>query len=799
MVREWWPGGRLGLPGFLLGSSCVTKEELGVVPKKGHDSSSSALSTAFSSGLLPALGSNVSFSSRNLVKKRYIISPYDPRYRWWQLCLIVLVLYSAWASPFEFGFAQNPGRALRATDYSVDIFFAIDIIMTFFVAYVDPRSFLMVEDLKKIALRYLATWLILDITSTVPLGGVAYIFTRKYGTGITYSLLNMLRLWRLRRVSALFARIEKDVHFSYFWTRCVKLFLVTLFVCHCAACCYYLLAARKPLSEESDTWLGQQLPDFRDESLWICYVTSIYWTITTLTTVGYGDLHPVNKGEMIYDICFMLFNLALTAYIIGNMTNLITHITSRTQKYRDSVQAVMDFGYRNHLPRYLQEQMIAHTRLKFKAEGLQQQETLETLPKAIRASLAQHLFLSTMENVYLFRGTSSNLLTQLVAEMKVEYFAPKEDIVLFNDSPSELYILVTGSAEVLQKGSPDQILTTLHSRDVIGEIAFLCYMPQPFTVRSRKLSQLLRLERSVFINIVQSHPQDGQRIVDNLFQHLRESGDPRFGELTSEIESLLAEGGVDLSLSVCFAAAQGNIELMKQVIASSKGYQECVQLLLNSGADVNAADVDGRVPLIEALIARDMVIANLLWQKGGHLKTEKIGKFLGQAVQDENKELLVDYVLYGADINEGDEEGVTALHIAVVDGHSDIAKFLLSKGANPQKVDKWGLSPIDLARKNEDQELLSLLEGTSMATVASPLQDGLPYISRESSVPDSALQRRDNLPLFKSEGKWQKKFRKAAKGSAWNYHTNEQANITRTVARIPLPQSAHAITIQNIA
>jgi len=79
------------------------------------------------------------------------------------------------------------------------------------------------------------------------------------------------------------------------------------------------------------------------------------------------------------------------------------------------VQAVMDFGYRNHLPRYLQEQMIAHTRLKFKAEGLQQQETLETLPKAIRASLAQHLFLSTMENVYLFRGTSSNLLTQLVS------------------------------------------------------------------------------------------------------------------------------------------------------------------------------------------------------------------------------------------------------------------------------------------------------------------------------------------------------------------------------------------------
>lgn len=79
------------------------------------------------------------------------------------------------------------------------------------------------------------------------------------------------------------------------------------------------------------------------------------------------------------------------------------------------MQAVTDFGNRNHLPRYLQEQMIAHTRLKFKTESLQQQETLETLPKAIRASVAQQLFLSTMEKVYLFQGTSSNLLTQLVS------------------------------------------------------------------------------------------------------------------------------------------------------------------------------------------------------------------------------------------------------------------------------------------------------------------------------------------------------------------------------------------------
>lgn len=108
---------------------------------------------------------------------------------------------------------------------------------------------------------------------------------------------------------------------------------VTVFVCHCAACSYYLLAARYPKSKEANTWLGSVLPNFEDESLWTRYVVSMYWSIVTLTTVGYGDIHPVNRGEMIYDIFYMLLNLALTAYIIGNMTNLITRLTARTRQY----------------------------------------------------------------------------------------------------------------------------------------------------------------------------------------------------------------------------------------------------------------------------------------------------------------------------------------------------------------------------------------------------------------------------------------------------------------------------------
>lgn len=79
-----------------------------------------------------------------------------------------------------------------------------------------------------------------------------------------------------------------------------------------------------------DTWIGAQVPDFEHENIWMGYTYSMYWSIVTLTTVGYGDLHAENTGEKVFNIFYMLFNIGLTAYLIGNMTNLIVHSAVRT-------------------------------------------------------------------------------------------------------------------------------------------------------------------------------------------------------------------------------------------------------------------------------------------------------------------------------------------------------------------------------------------------------------------------------------------------------------------------------------
>ncbi|KAJ6840306.1 potassium channel AKT1-like [Iris pallida] len=398
---------------------------------------------SLSSGMLPSLGAR---SHRSVKLRPCIISPYDKRYRAWETFLIVLVAYTAWVSPFELGFINKPRGVLAIADNIVNGFFFIDICLTFHVAYLDRATYLLVDDRLLISSKYVRSWFGLDLLSCIPNELARKILPRP--THI-YAFFNMLRLWRLRRVSALFARLEKDRNYNYFLVRCVKLICVTLFAVHCAGCFYYLLAAR--YKDPSMTWIGASMPDFHEKSLWIRYITSMYWSITTLTTVGYGDLHPMNTGEMIFDIIYMLFNLGLTSYLIGNMTNLVVHGTSRTRKFRDTIQAASGFAQRNQLPVRLQDQMLAHLCLKFRtdSEGLQQQETLDALPKAIRSSISHYLFYNLVQKVYLFRGVSDDLVFQLVSEMKAEYFPPREDVILQNEAPTDFYILVTGSVDLI--------------------------------------------------------------------------------------------------------------------------------------------------------------------------------------------------------------------------------------------------------------------------------------------------------------------------------------------------------------
>ncbi|VFQ78742.1 unnamed protein product [Cuscuta campestris] len=704
-------------------SICGAAEEM---EQLSIDGSQFSLTT----GILPSLGAP---SGRRLQLRRFIVSPYDRRYRIWEAFLVILVIYTAWASPFEFGFLRKPGGPLSILDNIVNGFFAIDIVLTFFVAYLDRATYLLVDDRKRIAWKYASTWLAFDVISTIPSEVARKIMPKP----LSYGLFNMLRLWRLRRVGAWFARLEKDRHVNYFWVRCAKLICVTLFAVHCAGCFFYLLAA--DYRDPKTTWIGASMEDFHHKSLWVRYVTSVYWSITTLTSVGYGDLHAVNTREMIFDIAYMLFNLGLTSYLIGNMTNLVVHGTSKTRRFRDTIQAATSFAQRNHLPVRLQEQMLAHLCLKFRtdSEGIQQQETLDSLPKAIRSSISHFLFYSMVDKAYLFRGVSNDLVFQLVSEMKPEFFPPKEDVILQNEAPTDFYILVTGAVDLLVlKNGTEQVVGEAKAGDLCGEIGVLCYRPQTFTVRTKRLSQLLRLNRTTFLNIIQANVGDGTIIMNNLLQHLKEMNDPIMEGILIETENMLARGRMELPLTLCFATLRGDDLLLNHLlkrgldpnesdnngrtalhIAASKGQESCVVLLLDFGANPNLKDFGGSVPLWEAILGKHEPVIRLLLDNGAKISSGDVGQYACLAAEQNNLELLKEIDRCGGDVTLPRTNGptTTALHVAVCEGNVEVVRYLLDRGADARKPDEYGWTPQDLAEQQGHEDIIALFESRDEA------------------------------------------------------------------------------------
>ncbi|TKY58162.1 Potassium channel AKT1 [Spatholobus suberectus] len=734
--------------------------------ERGEDGSQYSLAGI----LLPSLGATAAHNGSCRPKlRRYIISPYNRRYKLWSKFLIILVFYTAWICPFEFGFLDNSKGALAITDNVVNGFFAIDIVLTFFVAYLDKSTYLLIDDHKLIALRYAKSWLILDVLATIPYEVVHSILPPSLQI---YSYLNILRLWRLHRVGAMFARLEKDKNYNYFWVRCCKLTFVTLFSIHAAACFFYFLAAR---DNPKSTWLGL-VPDAIDQNLWGKYIVTLYWSIVTLASVGYGDLHPVNTKEMVFDILYILFNLGLTSYLIGNMTNLVVHWTERTKRYRDTVQSASNFAKRNHLPTRLQEQIFAHLLMKYRTnlEGLQHQEIIDSLPKAIHSSISHYLFFSLIDKAYLFHGVSSDLRFQLVTEMKAEYFAPKEDVILQNEAPTDFYIFITGAADlIIHKNGIEQVVGEAKSGDVVGEIGVLCYRPQLFTIRTKRLSQILRLNRTIFLNLAHSNVGDGTMIMNNFLQHLHESSDPLMKEILAETEAMLARGKMDLPISLMFATSRGDDILLYRLLkkgsdpneldkngrtalhmAASKGSDHCVVLLLEHGANPNIRDLDGNVPLWEAIKGGHESVMKLLIDNGADISCVDVGSFACIAIEQNNLKLLKDIVQCGGDVTQSTSNGTTSLHAAVCEGNVEIVKFLLDQGADIDKLDGNGLTPRSLADQQCHQEILDIFQKVGLNTTkhVSPRsfvgkcqsEPTIPAIPQGSKPPNQELAWFDN-------------------------------------------------------
>ena len=62
------------------------------------------------------------------------------------------------------------------------------------------------------------------------------------------------------------------------------------------------------------------------------YSIALYFTIQTITTVGYGDISLVNNFERIFSFTMMIAGVILFSAVNGSLIAILTSIDENTEK-----------------------------------------------------------------------------------------------------------------------------------------------------------------------------------------------------------------------------------------------------------------------------------------------------------------------------------------------------------------------------------------------------------------------------------------------------------------------------------
>ena len=65
------------------------------------------------------------------------------------------------------------------------------------------------------------------------------------------------------------------------------------------------------------------------------------------------------------------------------------------------------------------------------------------------------------------------------------------------------------------------------------------------------------------------------------------------------------------------------------------------------------------------------------------------------------------------DINEGDYDSRTPLHIAVEEQNLESIQILINNNADPYTKDRWGISPMEKATELNNEKIIKILKKTT--------------------------------------------------------------------------------------
>lgn len=415
----------------------------------------------------------------------------------WKAIIFLAISFMAIETTFYFALSFHKITKFEViSDLAISILFAIDLIWTLKIKNrndkVKPAIFLE-EEPQKINL-------IIDVLSCIPVDLIIVTFA----IPILHPLGHLFRLFKLVKIIKIYNLIPIFSGLS-FRARITLIMLWSLVAIHWIACGWMMVH-----------------PMHGDDMLTI-YNKAAYWAVTTLTTIGYGDITPNSNLSRLYTMIIMILGVGVYGVVIGNVTKMIYQNDRHRERAREKVSDLTMMMKHYNIPLRLQRDVFSYYNLLFNKRLTENDsQIISELPMALKDELQIFMNIKLIQSVSIFQTCTIECLREIAANLEQMSFSPGQKIISKGEIGQEMYIVYHGTVET--RGESGQVLNSYSDGQAFGQIALLQETTRTFDVRASTYTDLFKLNKEVFLSVIEKNP--------SLLKTLEKSMKKRSGDRT---------------------------------------------------------------------------------------------------------------------------------------------------------------------------------------------------------------------------------------------------------------------------